>query len=69
MNARVFLFDAEKKKLVSMSVLNLNSGSFESKYNYLMLLFYFSCRHVSAFSLGRIQVTWYIIEETIECES
>jgi len=54
---------------VKNRTLPLKRGSFESKHNCLMLLFYSSWQTCFGLCTGHLQVTRYRIEETIQCES
>ena len=47
----------------------LNRGSFDSKQLFYVVYLYLSLQHVSALALGHLQVTRYITEETVQCES
>jgi len=47
----------------------LNRGSLDTKPNYLILLSSFKLTTCFGLSLGHLQVTGYINEETIQCES
>jgi len=47
----------------------LNKGFLSQNTTILCCYLYLSRRHVSAFALGHLQVTRYIIEETVQCES
>ena len=47
----------------------IKRGFLSQNTTILCCYLYLSLRHVSAFALGHLQVTKYINEETLQCES